>query len=219
MPFTADQFFAVFREYNNAVWPAQYALFGLGCVAVYLAALPSRIYDRIAGGILAFLWLWTALAYHAAFFFAVNPAAALFAALFIVQAVLLWWWGVARGALVLQLRNDAAGWIGSAAIAYALIAYPILTGIFGHVYPDAPTFGLPCPTTIFTFGLLLWAQRPIAYWLWIAPVLWAAIGTVAATSLGMPPDYGLTAVALAALGVASGRVAKEHALHVPLLRL
>ncbi|HET9096543.1 MAG TPA: hypothetical protein VFN37_07770 [Candidatus Baltobacteraceae bacterium] len=40
MPFTIDQFYAVFAAYNHAVWPAQYALFALAAFAVYFAALP-----------------------------------------------------------------------------------------------------------------------------------------------------------------------------------
>ncbi len=219
MPFSVEEFYAVFAQYNHAVWPAQYVLFALACFAVYFAALPSRTYDRIAIGILAFFWAWMALAYHVAFFSRINPAAPIFAVAFLVQAGMLWWYGVRGGSVELHLRNDAAGWVGGLAIAYALGAYPILSGVFGHVFPYAPTFGLPCPTTIFTFGLLLWAQRPFPYALLIVPALWALTGTFAAISLGMPADFGLPAVALAALGIVLGRVAKQHALHLPVLRL
>lgn len=68
MPFTVDQFFGVFRDYNTVIYPAQVVLFGLACFAVYFAALSGRPYDRLASGILAFFWLWMALAYHVAFF-------------------------------------------------------------------------------------------------------------------------------------------------------
>jgi hypothetical protein len=57
MPFTTQQFYDGFAAYNHAVWPAQYALFIFAAVAVYFAALPSRTYDRIASGMLAFLWV------------------------------------------------------------------------------------------------------------------------------------------------------------------
>lgn len=202
VPFTIDQFYAVFAAYNHAVWPAQYALFALGAFAVYFAALPSRTYDRIAAAILAFLWLWTGLAYHAAFFSQINAAAPLFAAAFVLQAIMLWRIGVARGSLTFHLRNDLAGWTGSLAIAYALLVYPLLTMFYGHFYPNSPTFGAPCPTTIFTVGLLLWAQPALPRALLIIPALWAAIGTVAAATLGMPPDYALPAVVAAAAVIA-----------------
>lgn len=205
MPFTVDQFFAVFREYNHAVFPAQFLLFALACFAVYFAALPSRTYDRLAAGMLAFFWLWMAFAYHVAFFWKVNPGAPVFAAAFVLQALLLYWIGVARGGIELRLRNDPAGWIGSLAIVYALAVYPIWCTVYGHAFPEMPTFGLPCPTTIFTFGLLLWAQRPFPQVLFIIPALWALVGTFAAISLQMPPDFGLTVFAILGLGIALGR--------------
>lgn len=211
MPFSAEQFYEVFRQYNHAVYPAQFALFILACVAVYFAALPSRTYDRIACGILAFFLLWTGLAYHAAFFAEINPAAAIFAAAFIVEALLVWWIGVRNGRIELRLRNDPAGWVGSAAIVYALVVYPIWGSLLGHAFPELPTFGTPCPTTIFTFGLLLWAARPFPHYLFIIPGLWALVGTTAATSLGMMPDYGLAFFGIAALGIALGHRRIEHA--------
>lgn len=211
MPFSAEQFYEVFRLYNHAVYPAQFFLFALACFAVYFAALPSRTYDRIAVGILAFFFLWSGLAYHAAFFARVNPAAPVFAAAFVFEALLVWWVGVRNGRIELRLRNDPAGWIGSAAIVYALIVYPIWSSLAGHGFPELPTFGAPCPTTIFAFGLLLWAQRPFPHYLFIIPGLWALVGTTAATSLGMLPDYGLAFFAIAALGIALGHRRLEHA--------
>ena len=220
MPFSLEQFYGVFASYNHAVWPAQYFLFALACLAVYFAALPGRTYDRVASGILAFFWLWTAIAYHLAFFTKVNPGAPLFALIFLIQAALLWRIGVARGSLVLQLRNDLSGWMGSIAVVYAIIVYPILTKAYGHFYPQSPTFGVPCPTTIFTIGLLLWVQPVVPRVLLIVPSLWAVLATSAAASLGMPPDYALPGVAFFALAIAFGRrwVAALHALHVSVLR-
>jgi Family of unknown function (DUF6064) len=37
LPFTQDQFFAVFENYNRAIWPAQIAAYLLGGLAVVLA--------------------------------------------------------------------------------------------------------------------------------------------------------------------------------------
>ncbi|MCB9087783.1 MAG: gamma-glutamyl-gamma-aminobutyrate hydrolase family protein [Calditrichae bacterium] len=31
--------------------------------------------------------------------------------------------------------------------------YKCIENLFGPVYPEAPLFGVPCPTTIFTFGI------------------------------------------------------------------
>jgi hypothetical protein len=88
-------------------------------------------------------------------------------------------------------------WAGWALIAYALIAYPLLGHAFGHRYPALPTFGLPCPTTIFTFGVLLLAAAPRA--LFVVPLAWSAIGSVAAFRLGVVQEYGLLAAGLIGL--------------------
>jgi hypothetical protein len=53
-------------------------------------------------------------------------------------------------------------------------------------------FGVaPCPTTIFTFGLLLWAKKPIPAYILVILLIWSIIGTMAAVSLQVPQDYGL----------------------------
>ena len=47
-------------------------------------------------------------------------------------------------------------------------------------------------------GVLLWSARPVPCALLVVPVLWAAIGTVAAVQLGMREDYGLAVAAAVA---------------------
>lgn len=39
------------------------------------------------------------------------------------------------------------GMTGSLLMLYAMMIYPALGYFLGHVYPKAPTFGVPCPTT------------------------------------------------------------------------
>jgi hypothetical protein len=66
----------------------------------------------------------------------------------------------------------------------------------GHTFPNAPTFGLPCPTTLFTFGLLLLAAPGLHRALVIGPLAWALVGGTAAFALGVPQDYGLFVAAV-----------------------
>ena len=59
----------------------------------------------------------------------------------------------------------------------------------------APVFGVaPCPTTIFTFAVLIVLRAPLK--LSLIPLLWAAIGTSAAVLLGVKEDFGLAAAGL-----------------------
>jgi hypothetical protein len=75
---------------------------------------------------------------------------------------------------------------------YALAVYPLIGILAGHHYPRTPVFGVaPCPTTIFTFGLLLWASRPVPLLVVVIPFLWSVVAMSAAVNLNVPQDYGL----------------------------
>lgn len=109
LPFTVEEFYRVFREYNEALWPAQVFLVGLALAAIALVVYP--------------LWSWYA----------------------------------------------------------------------GHGFPFLPTFGLPCPTTIYTIGLLAFLVRPYPRSPFVVPLLWCLVGAQAAFLLGVPQDMGLIA--------------------------
>lgn len=191
MPFTAEQFFDVFRRYNTSVWPMQWVLAGLGIAAVLVAFRRSRWTSGVVFAILAALWLWMALGYHLAFFASINRAAILFAALFIGQSGLFLWAAARAARFRFNPRFDVHGTIGGAIIATALMGYPLLSYAVGHRYPALPTFGLPCPTTMLTLGLLLWIEPPIPRRLAAIPVAWSIVGAIAAARLGAREDYVL----------------------------
>jgi hypothetical protein len=56
IPFTADEFMAVFARYNEAVWPAQPVLNGLALLAVGLAIRKRSASDGAISAILALFW-------------------------------------------------------------------------------------------------------------------------------------------------------------------
>jgi hypothetical protein len=92
--------------------------------------------------------------------------------------------------------------LGSLLIAFSLVIYPLIGFLFGHRYPAMPTFGLPCPTTIFTLGILMFAEIPIPRSAFVVPVLWSVIGSFGAFQLRVPQDYGLLISGLIGLIVA-----------------
>jgi hypothetical protein len=201
VPFTISDFLDVFRRYNEAVWPAQWILLLLALTAV-IAALRARWLTRAPALVLAVLWLWTGVVYHFAFFRSINPAAVVFGALFIVQAVVFVWLSLRKPTIRFTVQRDIAGLLGGLLIVFALVIYPSLGWLAGHRYPAAPTFGLPCPTTVFTFGLLLWVQPALPRRVLIIPVLWSVVATVAAFQLGMVEDFSLPLAAVVASAVA-----------------
>ena len=191
LPFTTEQFFAVFARYNVAVWPAQLLLTALAIALIPVARSGQPDASRLVSLGLALLWAWMGIVYHLGFFRAINPAATLFGLLFILEAGLLLWFGVRRGRVTFARRHDRRGILGGGLLVYALLVYPLLSVLLGHRYPAAPTFGLPCPTTIYTLGLLLWTAGAVPTVIATIPLLWAVIGTSAALLLGVPEDFGL----------------------------
>jgi hypothetical protein len=109
--------------------------------------------------------------------------------------------GIAEGRLRFVVRSGPRAWIGAAIVVYSLVLYPLIGYAAGHRYPEMPTFGVPCPTTIFTVGLLMFAAAPFPRSVLAVPVLWSAIGSVAAFQLGVVQDYGLSVAGLIALAV------------------
>jgi Family of unknown function (DUF6064) len=194
LPFTPDQFHAVFVSYNTAIWPIQVGAYLLGGIALALLFRKPQGADRAIAGILAAMWLWTGLAYHALFFSAINKAAYLFAALFTFQSGCLIYAGVYHDQIRFSLRPGLATWAGWLFIVYAAILYPLIGLSTGHVYPEMPMFGVtPCPVTIFTFGLLLLTARLVSGWLLVIPSVWSLIGGSAAILLHVPQDWLLLA--------------------------
>jgi hypothetical protein len=87
-------------------------------------------------------------------------------------------------------------------IAYSLL-YPGVNAAQHLTVWKVPTFGVPCPTTIFTAGLLMLGPAP-SWRLAIVPVIWSAIGGSAAFLLGVSADYGLPIAGLHWLCFRSG---------------
>lgn len=198
LPFTVDQFLEVFEKYNLAVFPLQVVLYLLALASIYLAVKKLKCSDTAISLILSLLWLWMGVVYHLIFFTSINKAAYLFGSLYIVQAVLFLFYGVIKKQPSFLFKSDIYGWTGVVLMLYALVIYPVIGYSLGHRYPASPTFGLPCPTTIFTFGLLLWTDKKCPFMLLIIPFLWSLVGFSAALSLGILEDAGLFVAGLLA---------------------
>ena len=190
LPFTTDQFLAVFALYNNSIWPVQILLNILGILPIILC-FRSKVPSVLISVLLAGLWVWTGGVYHMVFFSSINPAAFVFGGLFVLQGVLFFFSGAVKREISFGYQANARGYAGALLLAYGLVVYPVLGYFLGHVYPYSPTFGAPCPTTIFTFGLLLWTTTGVRWYLLIIPCLWSLIGSTAALSLGIREDIGL----------------------------
>ena len=198
LPFTPEEFLQNFARYNLAIWPAQIVAYAVGVAAVALTLYRRWSTGRLVAGALALFWIWTGV-----FYFTVLPLGGLsvptvaFGVLFILQGFGWMSTGVLQARLSFRPRAGALPFIGSLFLLYAMVIYPILGALSGHVYPRAPMFGVtPCPVTIFTFGMLLWTDVRVPKHLLVIPFLWSLLGVSAAISFGIFEDFGLVVAGL-----------------------
>jgi hypothetical protein len=144
--------------------------------------------------------MWTGVVYHLMYFRTINSAALMFGAAFVIEGALIIWFGVLRSRLRFEPGRNSATAIGLLFVVYAIVVYPLIGYALGHRYPSTPTFGVPCPTTIFTFGLLLLTPAPRLRFMAVIPAAWALLGFIAAIQLGMWEDLGLVLAAIVATG-------------------
>ena len=201
MPFTTEQFLQVFEKYNQTIFPMQFVLILVAISAIVLAANPKPFANKTISGLLGFLWLWVGIVYHWIFFTEISPPAYLFGASFVFQGLLFLYEGVVKNRLSFRISHKFYGIFGAICITYALVIYPLIGYALGRIFPASQTFGVPCPTTIFTFGLLLWTDKRFPLRLLIVPILWSIVGTSAALNFGIKEDFGL--LVAGTLGTAS----------------
>jgi hypothetical protein len=195
LPFTRQEFFQVFSEYNQALWPAQLLAAGIGIAAVTLLFSRNHYADRVIAALVALLLFVNGIAYHWLFFSRINNAAVLFGAIFLLGGAAFVIEGTIRNRIRFTVRPGYRSCVAALLILYALVIYPAL-GLLLHPYPESPLFGVaPCPTTIFTLGLLILATHPRPLVLIAMPLIWAAIGSTAAILLAVPQDWGLLVAA------------------------
>lgn len=189
--FTVEQLLDVFARYNLAIWPMQVVAYLLGIAAIFFAVRKTGYSDRLISAILAFYWLWFGILFNILYWSKLWSTAYAFGVLAIIQGVLFLIFGVIKPHISFGFRLNTYTIIGIILVVYALIGYPVIGSFFGRVYPRSPAFGLvPCPTTLYTFGLFLWTDKKIPKYLLIIPLIVAITG-LAAILMGVYEDVGL----------------------------
>lgn len=200
LPFTVSQFFAVFAQYNAAIWPLQIVAYGLGVLAVIALWRREPLSDPVILSVLAIMWALNGIGYHFLFFAEISPIANIFAGFFLLQSILFAASVFVRDDLRFDIRPNLRSATGLCFIVYALFIYELLGYWTGHGLMAGPLFGVaPCPTTIFTIAMLFLARGRFVVWLSVIPILWSLVGLAAAVQLGVPEDFGLPVAALALL--------------------
>jgi len=197
-PFTTEQFFSVFETYNSNVFPAQIIILLLGLFILYITLFSRFEKNTLIGSMLGLFWIWMGAVYHIIFFSSINPPAFVFGTLFILQGIFFLVETLIRKKLVFSYLRGTRGYLAVILILFGLIVYPLISYFLGGAISKTISFGLPCPTTIATFGFLMLASKKISKYLLIIPSLWAIIGTTAALQFGVYQDFLLIISAIIA---------------------
>jgi hypothetical protein len=185
-----------------AVWPAQIALYAAAAVCIGLIVRRSGGANQFVSALLALLWAWLGAVVVPRASMLSGTLALLAMSLSLVQAVLIFRAGVLERRLTFRPPDDGASMIGTTLLLYALTLHPMIAAALGRQFPDVPTFGIAVPTTVFTLGLLLWAERPIPRRLLVVPAISAVTSGIVALRFAMWEDLvvlPLTLIATVAL--------------------
>jgi len=199
IPFTTEQFFDVIAIYNIAVFPIQILMVLAGIVCVIFLHSEKSYKDKIIGSYIGILWLWIGIVYHLIFFTSINTAAYLFGILFILQGLLVLFATVRGEKLKFKFDANVMGYVAYFILVFAIIIYPILLYFFENSIFTTITLGLPCPSSILTFGIFILSTKRFPKYLLIIPSLWTIIGTSAAFNFGVYPDYMMLITAIVAV--------------------
>ena len=187
---TIEDFLLTLENYNLDIWPLQVFSYILGILAVVLAIKSTKYSNRIISLILSIYWLWIGMVFCLIYWSKTYEPAYIFGVMIIIQG-LIFLNSFFRQNISFSFKPDFYSIFGILLIFYSMIGYPFVGLFIGHTYPRFFPFGLvPCPTIIFTFGLLLWADRKFSRYIIINPTLCSLPGFLAVYH-GIFEDIGL----------------------------
>jgi hypothetical protein len=139
---------------------------------------------------LSFLWLFNGIVFSLIFWASSHLFGYVFGISCIVQG-LIFLFGLKRSDLSTKSPSPIYAITGIIFVLYAAVGYQVFGHYLGHIYPKFFPVGLvPCPTTIFTLGILLIISENIPVRYYIIP-LTIAIGGFLAAYNGIYEDIGL----------------------------
>lgn len=186
-----EQMLNGFAKYNVAIWPMQVVAYVLGGVALFFALKRTGYSSGIIAGILSFLCLWIAIVPSL-----IDPPRAFslldgFCILSLIIQGLMFLAEALKPRMSFGFQRDVYSTVGLLFIVYAMVGYPVFGYLLGHRYPQSPPFGLvPCPTLVFTIGLLLLTDQKVPKRFLVVPIVWGVIGALA-VYVGVWEDIGL----------------------------
>lgn len=187
---TIEDFMLVLESYNLAIWPLQILSYILVIVALFFTFKSTKYSQIIVVGILSLFWLFNGIVFSLLYWAPSHFFGYVFGICCILQG-LIFLYGIKKSDIVLSFPGITNISIGIIFLVYAIIGYQVFGYYLGHIYPKFFAVGLvPCPTTIFTFGIFLIISKRIPIKYYVIPFI-IAIGGILAANIGIYEDIGL----------------------------
>ena len=176
----AAEFKKHIMEYSLQVWPLLLVAYILAIISVILIFRKKNISDKIISSTLAYLWLLDGIVHQ--WILGTFPPSQKYTIVFLfsLQGILFLIYGVLKPSISYEFKRGPYSVLGIFFILYSLVFYPVIGFLTGFGFPEGPVMGLICPTTIFTFGILLFTTPKFPKFLLIIPFVWAFWGGVLA---------------------------------------
>ena len=188
--FSIEDFMLVLELYNTTIWPMQIVAYLLVILVLFFSFKPSKYSQKIIMVILSFLWLFKGIVFSLVFWAPTHFFGYVFGICCIVQG-LVFLIGLKGTDLSARVESRVYSITGIILVLYAAIGYQVFGYFLGHIYPKFFPVGLvPCPTTIFTFGIFLIIHKRISIKYYAIPLIVALGGFLAAYN-GIYEDIGL----------------------------
>jgi len=195
LSFSINEFLLVLENYNLAIWPLQVFAYIL-VISVLLFSFKSTRYSlKIVLAILSFFWLFTGIVFCFLYWAPSHIFGYIFGICCVLQG-LMFLYSISKSDITMGSRDITHTLIGILFVFYAIIGYQIFGYYLGHIYPKFFAVGLvPCPTTIFTFGIFLIINGKIPIKYLVIPFVISSGGILAAYN-GIYEDVGLVIVGI-----------------------
>jgi len=188
--FSTEEFLLVLENYNLTIWPIQIFAYVLVALALFLLFKQTKYSTKIVLAVLSLFWLFNGIVFCFIYWSPSHLFGYIFGILCVIQGFLLLY-SIKKSDMVIGSPDKTYTLIGLLFVFYAFIGYQIIGYFLGHIYPKFFPAGLvPCPTTIFTFGifLIIHNKTPLQYY--IIPLIISLGGFLAAYN-GIYEDIGL----------------------------
>ncbi|MBY6003594.1 hypothetical protein KUV62_06730 [Salipiger bermudensis] len=200
MPFTSDEFDAIFAAWNAAAWPFALLAYHAGLLIFVLCLNGKDRSMKIVLLLLGIMWIVCGIGYFGGHFIrGISWTSAIFSPSYALQGVFLILFALTTE-LRAEIRRDLLSVLALGIMAYGLFLYPLLGWWSEEGALSLQLLGVsPNPTTMFTLGILMILRGTGAGTLFVSPVLWGVIGGSTGALLTIPPDYGLLAATAAVI--------------------